>query len=477
LWNKSSDFEKKVIDDKAIERRIRCDYIDIPDVYHYTDKNFQEYFDALAGSDNFGFFTLKPIQKMIEFNYPLVKEFIIKRLFIPYIFFQITFVTYNNGFWESFYTLQKIKADDDAYNSLADKETFDSDYTQKFIINVIYCSLLVLFSCYFLTNELRQLWGDRLNYFTNFWNYIDILPPTLICFSMFISFTSAGSNEQMERSLMAVTTFFMWFKLLYFLRIFKDTGYLIRMISTVIVDMRHFFLVLFIAITAFGDSFLCIAMGNPELDDKGEPNAARFTNGFINSIIYTYTVILGGFDVATYEDSAAYVLVMVLFLLCTVFNMIVMLNLLIAIISESFAAVNSNAKNAQFQEMASLISENNYLIPDSKKASYAQEGLKLLVITDLEAKEDVNDPTQAALKEMKEELGEKIEAVQTSMEERSKEYHEIQKEEIKEIKKIIDGINELLQDKFGPKYDKYGDEIEEEDEKKAEDDKPKAEDE
>jgi hypothetical protein len=54
----------------------------------------------------------------------------------------------------------------------------------------------------------------------------------------------------------------MWLKLLYFLRIFKQTGYLIRMIMTVIVDMRHFFLVLFIAITAFSDAFLSISNGN-----------------------------------------------------------------------------------------------------------------------------------------------------------------------------------------------------------------------
>ena len=44
--------------------------------------------------------------------------------------------------------------------------------------------------------------------------------------------------------------------------------------------------------------------------------------------------------------------------------MIVMLNLLIAIISESFAAVNEVAENASYQEMAAMIAENAYLIPN-----------------------------------------------------------------------------------------------------------------
>jgi len=102
--------------------------------------------------------------------------------------------------------------------------------------------------------------------------------------------------------------------------------------------MKYFFLVLLIAIAAFGDSFLSIALGNPE----------PFTTGFTNSLIYTYTVILGGFDVTHYDNSIAYGLVMIIFLLCTIFNMIVMLNLLIAIISDSFSKVQGNANNAMF---------------------------------------------------------------------------------------------------------------------------------
>jgi len=59
-------------------------------------------------------------------------------------------------------------------------------------------------------------------------------------------------------------------------------------------------------------------------------------------------LILGGFDLADYEGSIAFIMVTTLFILCTIFNMIVMLNLLIAIISESFANVNNNADNAKF---------------------------------------------------------------------------------------------------------------------------------
>jgi hypothetical protein len=43
--------------------------------------------------------------------------------------------------------------------------------------------------------------------------------------------------------------------------------------------------------------------------------------------------------------------------------------------------------------MASLISENNYLIPDSVKESYAPKNAGLLVITDLESvDQEFSDP-------------------------------------------------------------------------------------
>lgn len=86
-------------------------------------------------------------------------------------------------------------------------------------------------------------------------------------------------------------------------------------------------------------------------------------------------MILGGFSTSLDHEGfgqESLYMVWILFILCTIFNMIVMLNLLIAIISESFAAVNSNAQQAAYQVQASIIAENNYLIPQSAKEQYAQ---------------------------------------------------------------------------------------------------------
>lgn len=56
----------------------------------------------------------------------------------------------------------------------------------------------------------------------------------------------------------------LWMKLFYFFRIFQSTGYLIRIIIEVVIDMRHFLLILFLTIMAFGDAMRNISYTEEE---------------------------------------------------------------------------------------------------------------------------------------------------------------------------------------------------------------------
>jgi hypothetical protein len=73
------------------------------------------------------------------------------------------------------------------------------------------------------------------------------------------------------------------------MRIFKETGYFIRMITYVVYDMRYFLLILFIAILAFGDAFLSLSSANTDDENK-------FVSNFLDSTVYTYKLILGEFN-------------------------------------------------------------------------------------------------------------------------------------------------------------------------------------
>jgi hypothetical protein len=126
---------------------------------------------------------------------------------------------------------------------------------------------LAVFSTYFLLNELRQLKDGGLEYLSSIWNYLDLLQPIgvyiLICMS---NIKLLMPDMYMDPGLVAIvkstTTFLLWFKFFYFLRIFASTGYYIRMIVDVMKDMIAFLLILLISIVAFADTFLALSMSN-----------------------------------------------------------------------------------------------------------------------------------------------------------------------------------------------------------------------
>jgi len=67
------------------------------------------------------------------------------------------------------------------------------------------------------------------------------------------------------------------------------------MIVDVMKDMIAFLLILLIALIAFVDTFLALSMANPADD-------GRFTFGFIDSLIYTYKMVLGDMNANIRED-------------------------------------------------------------------------------------------------------------------------------------------------------------------------------
>lgn len=179
---------------------------------------------------------------MIDFNYPLCKTFVMIFLFIPFCCFHVLFVIHANVIYEH-------RDENETYKNAN--------------LGVSIC--LLIFSTYFVSNEVRQLIREGTEYIISVWNYIDLIGPIGVIFTIIICLTDfAGKDidETMLRCVYSVTTLFMWIKLLYFLRIFKSTGYLIRLIVEVVSDMGIFLLVLLITLTAFGDAMLRLSLSN-----------------------------------------------------------------------------------------------------------------------------------------------------------------------------------------------------------------------
>jgi len=67
-----------------------------------------------------------------------------------------------------------------------------------------------------------------------------------------------------------------------------------------------------------------------------------------------------------------------------------MLNMLIAIIGESFGTVNSMQKQASYQERARIIAENDFLIPKSRKRDMNDELNYLITAIEITEAEEID---------------------------------------------------------------------------------------
>ena len=87
-------------------------------------------------------FNSKTIKKLIEFKWPLTKEYTIKKLFVPFILFQFFYLFYMN--WVYFFR----------YGEVVDKSTGEVIHKNFwFITNIVFKVILCLFSLHFLVRE------------------------------------------------------------------------------------------------------------------------------------------------------------------------------------------------------------------------------------------------------------------------------------------------------------------------------------
>ena len=160
----------------------------------------------------------------------------------------------------------------------------------------------------------------------------------------------------------AITCLFMMLKIFYFLRIFRSTGFFVNMLISILQGSATFFILFALIIIAFGVTFAIL----------------NFSENPLIGVYYVYLISLGEFD----NDYSAFpisALLQLLFILATIFLMIVMFNILIAVISTIYENVIEVQELANDFERVNMITETILLLPlETRKAICADN--KFLIV-------------------------------------------------------------------------------------------------
>jgi hypothetical protein len=112
------------------------------------------------------------------------------------------------------------------------------------------------FGVIFLVIEFFQIYMNKLSYLQDFWNVFDFARGALIIVYCIRKLGEGEEIQDVDHSkindyLLATLTILSWFRGISYLRLFKQTRSLIRLIIEVIKDMKAFSIVLLFALSGF----------------------------------------------------------------------------------------------------------------------------------------------------------------------------------------------------------------------------------
>lgn len=220
---------------------------------------------------------------------------------------------------------------------------------------------------------------EKSRYWMNIWNSLDAI--RMVIFVVFCFLEWGGATEEMSTPFLILSVVATYIRGISFFRVFKTTRYMVDLIIEVIIDMRGFLVLLVYSTSAFGVIFTLL------------PSAADST---VNSFTMSYLLNLGEFDTSDFTA-----IDWVIFITATIINPIVMLNLLIAIMSDTYGRVQSTNVITDRKELLKMIFEIEMLYYWNR-ATNDRSYLQLCVSKSDESKESgtVADVVHVLKKEM-----------------------------------------------------------------------------
>jgi hypothetical protein len=241
-------------------------------------------------------------------------------------------------------------------------------YILKFSEEVVYVThnssdmTWVVFSAFlgvaFVAREVLQIFSMRklgltTSYFKDFWNYVDFLASLGTVVTIAIFFV-AGPGELFNH-FASVSAMLMWMKFLGIIKALnQQIATFVLMLSTILVDVRAFLVVMGLVMIMFGHAlFMVMGLGDHGYEaneNDGENQKFATIGGTMGSL---YSMMLGNYDPEDFVDYYQY-WISVVFMFMIV---IVMLNVLIAIVSDSYDAAMVKSTELFWRARLELVAE------------------------------------------------------------------------------------------------------------------------
>jgi Ion transport protein len=303
----------------------------------FTENNAGAMIKCLAETSNDEIFACQQIRILIEFMWQYYYSAIKRSIFYPYVAYFIAFQLYAT----------KLAAHvGDAVDA--------GYYAEKIALGVFALGWIR-----FLFLELTQFSVNPSGYIFSFWNILDLT--SLAACAAFVFFEySQMISETNNNILGAGAVLLLWVKLFNWLRIFKSFSAFIRMVSEIVKDIRVFSVMLVLCLTAFANCII-VLNNNRKLTGQDSIFTSYVGWGPADALIHAYLTGLGDNNYDTYSSDDA-IAVWILFLGATIIVQLIFMNMLIALMGESFGRISGILEQSTMKELCVMMDDHIWLL-------------------------------------------------------------------------------------------------------------------
>jgi hypothetical protein len=220
----------------------------------------------------------------------------------------------------------------------------------------------------------------------------------LTCFTMTMCMQNEWIPIELIRTIGACSSFLMWIKVFYWMRLFSELAYYVKLIQDTITESGAFMLMVCIIICSFANFFFVINLNLPPGTQYYKPYFGENSKA-ADSIVSVYMLgALGDFESGDFAQGYNATIAMSLFILGTFVIQVVFMNMLIAIMGDTFARVQEIAEESGLKERVVLINDHDWLV-DIKQLF---RGKKYIFIVSPETYQEEHDKDAVVGKVLKE---------------------------------------------------------------------------
>ena len=218
-------------------------------------------------------------------------------------------------------------------------------------LRLLVVSNMILFELIEVIQLMGSGWRD---YLSDFWNMFDQTSFFANCLTMVLH--AADADIRLQKISGAFAIFILYIKLFYWLRLFESTAAFIRMLKEILADISPFLTFLVCCIGMFSNTLLLFQQSREIRGIEAHIFEPIFGVPWVDAFARTYLMGLGDYYMINFGASDG-TLVWIIFLLATFITQLLFMNLLIAIMGDTFDRVQEIKHEAATKEKISMIQD------------------------------------------------------------------------------------------------------------------------